>query len=73
MKSKLKAIWKIITCDEFFVTTSIKYNPSDIDCDGLVGYEYQTNTERNMFFVFVKKFLSDNYDSKGTNREVEKI
>ena len=67
MKSKLKAIWKIITCDEFFVATSKQYNPPDIACDGLVAYDYQTNTERNMFFVFVKSFLSNNYDSKGTN------
>lgn len=64
MKRKLKAIWKIITCDEFFVATSKQYNPYGNTCDGPIKYDYQTNTERNIFFAFVKNFLSNNYDSK---------
>lgn len=73
MKRKLKAIWKIITCDEFFVAISKQYNPYGNTCDGPIKYDYQTNTERNIFFVFVKNFLSNNYDSKGIYREVETI
>jgi hypothetical protein len=67
MKCKLKAIWKIITCDEFFVTTAKQHNPYGDTCDGPIKYDYQTNTERDIFFFFIKKFLSNNYDSKRTN------
>lgn len=64
MKRKLKAIWKIIMCDEFFVATSKQHNHYGNTCDGPIKYDYQTNTERNLFFVFVKSFLFNNYDSK---------
>lgn len=63
MKRKLKAIWKIIMCDEFFVATAKQHNPYCNTCDNYIEYDYQTNTERNMFFIFVKNFLYNNYDN----------
>lgn len=57
--SKLKAIWRIITEDEFFLMTASvdsTYNHYDL---GPIKYNYETNTMREMFYVFLKTFAKD--------------
>lgn len=57
--SKWQAIKRILTEDEFFLMTASvdsTYNHSGL---GPIKYQYATNTNRDMFYVFLKMFVKD--------------
>lgn len=61
--NRIKIALSILSSDEFFVVTankSTKYLPPNPP----ILYEYKTNTDRELFFIFVKHYLNDNYGRK---------
>jgi hypothetical protein len=57
--SKWKAIKRILKEDEFFLmTASVDYS---YDRNGLepIKYNYSTNTNRELFYVFLRDFVKD--------------
>lgn len=50
--SKWKAIKRILTEDEFFLMTASVY-------DTCIKYNYDTNTDRELFYVFLTDFVKD--------------
>lgn len=57
--SKWKAIKRILKEDEFFLMTASiddKYNRNDL---GPIKYHYETNTDRELFYVFLRDFIKD--------------
>ena len=57
--SKWKAIKRIIKEDEFFLmTASVDYS---YDRKGLepIKYNYDTNTDRELFYIFLRDFVKD--------------
>ena len=50
--SKWKAIKRILTEDEFFLMTASEY-------DTYIKYNYDTNTDRELFYVFLTDFVKD--------------
>ena len=58
-KTKLKAIKAILFANEYFVTVANQknlYGPNDL---GPIYYEYISNTDRELFYVFVKGHIKD--------------
>ena len=53
--SKWKEIKRIITEDEFFLITA-SYNKDGL---GSIKYNYETNTDRELFYVFLRDFVKD--------------
>ena len=53
--SKWKAIKRIITEDEFFLITA-SYNKDGL---GSIKYNYETNTDIELFYVFLRDFVKD--------------
>lgn len=69
MKEKLKAIWNILTHDEYFVVTAHKdttFSTSGYKCCAPIKYDYVHNTNRNIFYTFVKSYI-DNLKSEENN------
>ena len=57
--SKWKAIKRSLTEDEFFLMTASiddKYNRNGL---GPIKYHYATNTDRELFYVFLRDFVKD--------------
>lgn len=57
--SKWKAIKRILKEDEFFLmTASVDYT---FNTDGLgpIKYNYDTNTDRELFYIFLKDFVKN--------------
>ena len=57
--SKWKAIKRILTEDEFFLMTAsvdYTYNRGGL---GPIKYNYDTNTDREIFYVFLTVFVKD--------------
>ena len=50
--SKWKAIKRILKEDEFFLMTASVY-------DTYIKYNYDTNTDRELFYVFLTDFVKD--------------
>lgn len=50
--SKWKAIKRILIEDEFFLMTASEY-------DTYIKYNYDTNTDRELFYVFLTDFVKD--------------
>jgi hypothetical protein len=57
---RLKAIKAILFAEEFFVTVANQQNPYGKKCDGPIAYEYFSNTDRNVFYLFVKDYILKN-------------
>ncbi len=57
--SKWKAIKRILKEDEFFLMTAsvdYTYNRNGL---GPIKYNYDTNTDRELFYVFLRDFVKD--------------
>ena len=62
MKEKLKAIWNILRHDEYFVVTAYKditYSTPGYESYAPIKYNYTHNTNRNLFYTFVKSYIND--------------
>lgn len=57
MKNKLKAIWRLWKSEEYFLTVANQKNPYGAIYLGPIKYEYMTNTNRGMFYQFVKDHI----------------
>lgn len=57
---RLKAIKAILFAEEFFVTVANQMNPYGKKYDGPIAYEYFSNTDRNVFYLFVKDYILKN-------------
>ena len=68
MKEKLKAIWKLLTSEEYFLVVANQYNPYGEKELGPIKYEYMTNTDRELFYVFVKDHMK-NYFKINDNKQ----
>lgn len=55
---RLKAIKAILFADEYFVSVANQKNPYGKNCDGPIVYEYFSNTNRNLFYIFVKDYIT---------------
>jgi hypothetical protein len=55
---RIKAIKAILFADEYFVSVANPKNPYGKKCDGPIVYEYFTNTDRNVFYIFVKDYIT---------------
>lgn len=69
--SKWKAIKRILKEDEFFLMTAsvdYTYNKNGL---GPIKYNYDTNTDRELFYVFLRDFVKD-LNLKEENHENEK-
>lgn len=56
---KLKAIFNILFSEEFFVVTTKQINPYGKKSDGPITYKYFTNTNRNLFFLYIKDYINN--------------
>lgn len=54
---RLKAIKAILFANEFFVAVANPMNPYRKKYDGAIVYEYFSNTDRNVFYIFVKDYI----------------
>jgi nicotinic acid phosphoribosyltransferase len=54
---KLKAIKAILFSDEYFVTIANQQNPYGNKNNGPVVYEYFSNTDSNMFYLFINHYI----------------
>lgn len=57
MKEKLKAIWKLWKSEEYFLTVANQKNPYGLRYLGPIKYEYMSNTDRELFYIFVKDHI----------------
>ena len=57
--SKWKAIKRILTEDEFFLMTASVDYTYNIGGLGPIKYNYDTNTDRELFYVFLTDFVKD--------------
>lgn len=57
---KLKAIKAVLFADEYFVAVANQKNPYGKTCNGPIVYEYFSNTNRDMFYIFVKNYITNN-------------
>lgn len=73
--TKWKAIKRILKEDEFFLMTAsvdYTYNKNGL---GPIKYNYDTNTDRELFYVFLRDFVKylnlkeENYENKRRNNE----
>lgn len=56
---RLKAIKAILFAEEFFVTVANQKNPYGNICDGPIVYDYFSNTDRDLFYIFVKDYITN--------------
>ena len=56
---RLKAIKAILFAEEYFVTVANQKNPYGRKYDGPIVYEYFSNTDRNLFYIFVKDYITN--------------
>lgn len=61
--NRIKIALSILSSDEFFVVTANKSKKYSSQNPPIL-YEYETNTDRELFFIFVKHYLNDNYGRK---------
>ena len=57
--SKWKAIKRILKADEFFLMTASVDYTYNRDGLGPIKYNYDTNTDRELFYVFLTDFVKD--------------
>ena len=57
---KIKAIKALIMADEYFLTVANQKNLHDQDELGPIVYDYIHNTDRDLFYVFVKSYIKQN-------------
>lgn len=55
---RLKAIKAILFAEEFFVAAANQKNPYGRKCDGPIVYDYFSNTDRNIFYLFINDYIS---------------
>ena len=55
---RLKAIKAILFAEEYFVSVANQMNPYGKKCDGPIVYEYFSNTDRSVFYIFVKDYIT---------------
>ena len=55
---RIKAIKAILFADEYFVAVANNKNPYGKKCDGPIVYEYFSNTDRNLFYIFVRDYIT---------------
>lgn len=55
---RLKAIKAILFADEYFVSVANQKNPYGKTCNGPIVYKYFSNTDRNVFYIFVKDHIT---------------
>ncbi len=60
IKDKLKAIYRILVSKEYFVVTANQKKIHKEIKNELIAYDYISNTDRKLFYVFVKSYLEDN-------------
>lgn len=56
---RLKAIKAILFAEEFFVAAANQKNPYGRKCDGPIVYDYFSNTDRNIFYLFINDYISE--------------
>ena len=54
----LKTIKAILFAEEYFVSVANNKNPYGLRCDSPIVYEYFSNTDRNVFYIFVKDYIT---------------
>lgn len=55
-----KAIKSILNAEEYFVTVANSKNRfGQKEIHGPIVYEYMNNTDRNLFYVFVKDYIDN--------------
>ena len=54
---RIKTIKAILFADEYFVSVANPKNPYGKKCDGPIVYEYFSNTDRSVFYIFVKDYI----------------
>ena len=57
--SKWKAIKRILKEDEFFLMTASVDNSYNRKGLGPIKYNYDTNTDRELFYIFLRDFVKD--------------
>ncbi len=55
---RLKVIKSILFADEYFVAVANQKNPYGKICNGPIVYKYFSNTDRNVFYIFVKDYIT---------------
>lgn len=55
---RLKAIKAILFAEEYFVSVANQTNPYGKNYNGPIVYEYFSNTDRNVFYIFVKDYIT---------------
>ena len=55
---RIKAIKAILFADEYFISVANNKNPYGLRGDGPIVYEYFSNTDRSMFYIFVKDYIT---------------
>jgi len=55
-----KAVKALLTSAEYFLTVTNQKNPYGPIELGPIVYDYIDNTDREMFYVFVKSWIKDN-------------
>ena len=59
MKDKLKAILALLKSEEYFLTIANKEkNKYNLDISGPVKYKYFSNTDRLVFYLFIKNYIN---------------
>lgn len=61
---KLKAIFNILFSEEYFVVTTKQINPYGKKSDGPIIYKYFTNTNKPLFFSYIKDYIDSHYLKK---------
>ena len=59
MKEKLKAIWKLLISEEYFLTVANQHNPYGEKELGPIRYEYFSNTNRELFYIFINDHIKN--------------
>jgi hypothetical protein len=55
---RIRVIKAILFADEYFVSVANQNNPYGKICDGPIVYKYFSNTDRNVFYIFVKDYIT---------------
>ena len=58
---KIKAIFNILFSEEYFVVTTKQINPYGKNSDGPITYKYLNNTNRHLFFLYIKDYIDSHY------------
>lgn len=59
-----KAVKTLLLSDEYFLTVANQRNPYGRTDLGPIIYDYIHNTDRELFYVFVKSWINDNISKK---------